>query len=150
MNLVKKLFVSISGLFTYLSFPFIAFATPTPIPTGSQATINLCPADATGIAKVVCDLGGVGGQNTGRTLQGIVVFFIILAVVFALIYLLWGGLKWITSRGDKAEVESARNHIIAAVIGLIVVFLAVFILSIVLAALGLNFTQLTIPRIGQP
>lgn len=64
-------------------------------------------------------------------------------------YLIYGGVKWITSKGEKTEVEAARNHIIAAIVGLIVVVLAVFIVSIVLAAFGIKFNQLTIPNITQ-
>jgi threonine/homoserine/homoserine lactone efflux protein len=71
----------------------------------------------------------------------------VLAVVIALLYLLYGGIKWITSRGEKTEVEAARNHIIAAIIGLIVVFLAVFIVTIVLSAFGIGLGDLTIPKI---
>ena len=70
-----------------------------------------------------------------------------LAVVIALLYLLYGGIKWITSRGEKDQVEAARNHIMAAIVGLIVVFLAIFILSIVLAAFGVKFDALKIPSI---
>ena len=146
INLVKKLFVSISGLFTYLSLPIIAFAKTTEeIAAEAAANVNPCgTTDANSIAKVLCDLG----NNIGGTIQGVVVFFIILAVVIALMYLLYGGVKWITSRGDKTEVESARNHIMAAIIGLIVVILAVFILTIVLQAFGISMSALRIPTIG--
>ncbi len=145
MNLVKKLFVSISSLFTYLSLPLIAFAQNTT--PSSLTSVNPCGASVTGIAAILC---GLGGQNIAKTIQGIVVFFIMLAVVIALLYLLYGGIKWITSGGDKTKVEESRNHIIAAIIGLIVVVLAVFILSVVLAAFGINFSKLEIPVIGGP
>lgn len=140
--LVKKLFFFIQGLFTY---PFLAlptFASPTPVPpTGTS--VNPC-GNPTGIAKQLCALGG---DKTAQTIQNIVVFFIVLAVIIALLYLLYGGIKWITSRGEKTEVEAARNHIIAAIIGLIVVFLAVFIVTIVLGAFGLGLGNLQIPII---
>lgn len=137
INLVKKLFFFIQGLFTY---PFLA------LPAFAIETVSINPCDnATGIAKIVCDLGG---KNIGNTIKNIVVFFVMLAVVIALVYLLYGGIKWITSHGDKTQVEEARNHIMAAIIGLIVVFLAIFLLSIILAAFGVDFTDLKIPVIG--
>ncbi|KKQ27210.1 MAG: hypothetical protein US43_C0035G0003 [Candidatus Levybacteria bacterium GW2011_GWA1_37_16] len=140
INLVKKLFVSVSGLFTYLSLPLVAFA----------ATVDPCKGPnntdlPAGIAKTLC---GLGGGNIGQTIRNVVVFFIIIAVVIALMYLLYGGVKWITSKGEKTEVEAARNHIMAAIIGLIVVFLAVFLLSIVLSAFGINWSDLQIPNIS--
>jgi amino acid transporter len=135
INSVKKLFVSISGLLVY---PFLA-------QPAFAADVSPCGSNVTGIAKVLC---GLGSGNVASTIQGIVVFLVILAVVIALIYLLYGGIKWITSRGEKTEVEAARNHIIAAIIGLIVVFLAVAILSIVLTVFGIDWKDLTLPKIG--
>lgn len=133
---MKKIFVFISGLYTYSLLALPAFAE-----VASPISIDPCK-ESTGIAQTLCALGG---PNIARTIRNVIIFFVILAVVIALLYLLYGGLKWITSRGEKTEVEAARNHIIAAILGLIVVFLAVFILSIVLAAFGITFDQLTIP-----
>lgn len=141
MKLVKKLITSISTLGAYLSLPLVAFAQGT---APAQSVVNPCDG-ATGLAGTLCSLGE---DNIGRTIRNVVVFFIIIAVVIALMYLLYGGVKWITSKGEKTEVEAARNHIMAAIIGLIVVFLAVFIISIVLSAFGINFSSLIIPSIG--
>lgn len=134
---MKKLFLFIQGLFVYSFLAFPAFAV-TPV------SVNPCEGNLAGIAKTLCD---IGGKNTPNTIQNIVVFLIVLAVIIALLYLLFGGIKWITSHGEKTEVEAARNHIIAAVTGLIVVFFAVLIVSIVLAAFGLGLTNLEIPTI---
>lgn len=129
---MKKLFVPVSGTVTYLFTAITAFA----------SSVDPC-AGATDIAKVTCDLA----THPARTIRNIVVFFVILAVIIALMYLLYGGIKWITSKGEKTEVESARNHIMAALIGLIVVVLAVFLLSIVLSAFGISLDQLAIPNL---
>lgn len=40
-----------------------------------------------------------------------------LAVIFMYI---WGGLDWITAQGDSSKIEKARNKIIQATIGLII------------------------------
>jgi hypothetical protein len=61
-----------------------------------------------------------------------------LAGALAIGYLMYGGIKWITSRGDKVAVESARRHIVAAVIGLVVVISAFFILQVVFRILGVQ------------
>lgn len=60
------------------------------------------------------------------------------AGALAIGYLMFGGVKWITSRGDKVAVESARRHIVAAVIGLVVVISAFFILQVVFRILGVQ------------
>lgn len=136
---MRKLALSIFSAFSYLFTPALAYA---------QTTVNPCTdSGANPISKALCTLGGPSGENIAPTIRNIVVFFVVLAVIIALLYLVYGGIKWITSRGEKTEVEAARNHIIAAVVGLIVVFLAIFIISIVLSAFGLNFGNLLIPKI---
>lgn len=77
--------------------------------------------------------------------------FFALAVLAALIYLLWGGLNWILSGGDKDKVENARQRIIAAIIGLVLVVLAYVILNFVLVLLGLGgIAQLELPTLVEP
>lgn len=46
---------------------------------------------------------------------------LLVASVLVLAYLIWGGLDWIMSSGDKTKYESARNKITAALIGLAIV-----------------------------
>lgn len=50
--------------------------------------------------------------------------------------LIWGGLEWITSGGDKKKVDDARNKIMAAVIGLIIVASSFAILQLALNFIG--------------
>jgi len=54
----------------------------------------------------------------------------------AVLYLMFGGVKWITSRGDKVAVESARRHIMASVIGLVIVVGSFFAINVVFNVLG--------------
>jgi hypothetical protein len=145
MKLVKKLFASILSLFVYSILAVPAFAQNVNI---NDKNINPCVnSDGTAmnsIAGALCRLG----TNPGKTIQSVVIFLIVLAVIIALMYLLYGGIKWITSRGEKTEVEAARNHIMAAIVGLIVVFVAIFIVSLVMSIFGLNLTTLMIPTIN--
>ena len=78
-----------------------------------------------------------------------VLFFV--AVIAALIFLLIGGIKWLVSGGDKAAVEAARGQIVAAIIGLVIVIFAYFILNFVLTLIGIpGLTNLNIPTLGAP
>ena len=137
INLVKKLLLIIQGLVTYPFLAFPAFAQMT------GGTVDPC-SGATGIGAALCSLSTTG---IGITVQRIVVFIVVIAVIVALLYLIYGGIKWITSGGDKEKVESARNHITAAIVGLIIVFLAIFIVAVVLALFGITTTQLVLPSI---
>ena len=86
-------------------------------------------------------------RDLGQVLGFVVTIAFVIAVLIALFFLLWGGIKWITSGGDKGGVEAARNQIIAAVIGLIIVFLSFFILNLVLGLFGLSLFDLKLPTI---
>jgi hypothetical protein len=105
-------------------------------------TINLCPQ--TGQLSGIC----TDNRNFASVLSKIITLILVGAVILALFFLIWGGIKWIMSGGDKAKVESARNTIIAAIIGLIIAFLAFFILNVVAGLFGIGaVNQLQLPKI---
>ncbi|OGH47795.1 MAG: hypothetical protein A3A51_03750 [Candidatus Levybacteria bacterium RIFCSPLOWO2_01_FULL_39_10] len=118
----------------YLTAAVPAFA------AGGGISGTICPSEpnASGVMNFnpLCDLM-LGNNVVGNILN--VVF--IVAVIIALAFLIYGGIKWVTSGGDKTKVEGARNTIVAALIGLVLVFLAYFILQIVFALFGLDFNQ---------
>lgn len=74
--------------------------------------------------------------NMGMLIDGALKFVMVIAALLVFMYLIWGGIEWITSGGDKGKTESARNKITAAVIGLIVVAASFAILQLVLNFLG--------------
>ena len=49
-----------------------------------------------------------------------ITLILIVAVVITLFALIWGGIQWIYSGGDKAKVAAARARITFAIIGLLV------------------------------
>lgn len=63
---------------------------------------------------------------------------LILAVVLSLIFIILSGLQWIRSEGDKAKIQAARARLTWAVGGLIVAFLAFFVVNIVGFLFGVN------------
>ena len=66
---------------------------------------------------------------------------IILAALATLIYLLWGAFEWITSGGDKTALENARNKIVHAIIGLVIVAVIWALFGLVQNFLGINVTR---------
>ncbi len=78
---------------------------------------------------------GYLGQNAFRVALA---FALVVLVILALIFIISGGIDWITSEGSKEKVEKAKAKITYAVIGLILAFLAFFILSIIGSIFGLN------------
>ncbi len=87
---------------------------------------------------------------TDLTFPGVISGLVRLAmVVVALVFfamLIWGGIRWITSRGDKTEVENARNQVTHALIGLAIVFVAWAIIKLIQTMFGgLDLLNLQIP-----
>lgn len=68
--------------------------------------------------------------------QFVIQLLFVIGVIAAVAFLIYGGIKWVISGGDKSAVESARNHIIAAIIGLIIVIGAFFIIGLVFQLVG--------------
>lgn len=129
---MRKLLGLITASVGYILFAAPAFA----IDTCPQGDFNaLCSKNASSLGTVV---------------GSVITFAFIIAIIIALAYLVYGGIKWILSEGDKGKVEESRNHVIAAVIGLVVVFMSYFILNIVLGFFvkGATLNNLTLPSFG--
>lgn len=72
-----------------------------------------------------------GGINVvSKALSNGLTIMIILCVVLALIFLVLGGIQWITSGGDKSKIQAARAKLTWAIVGLVVAFSAFFIVSL--------------------
>ena len=73
-----------------------------------------------------------GGIDTGqKIIQAGVTLLFIVAIVLALVYLIQGGIQWMTSSGNKQLIDQARLRITYAIIGLVIVLLAFFLVNIV-------------------
>jgi len=68
---------------------------------------------------------------------GIQLILVISAIVFFFILVI-GGVRWITSGGDKGKTEGARNQITAALVGLVIVFAAWAIIQLIEAFFGIS------------
>lgn len=130
MRLFSKIFSPLIYLFIAPSFAFAQSIPVSPIPSGNFS-----------------GLASLGASNFGKIVGNVVTIAFVLAALIALAFLIYGGVKWITSGGDKAAVEGARNTIVAAVIGLVVVFLSYFILNLILGFFNLNLGDLSLPKI---
>lgn len=90
--------------------------------------------------------------SLGNVISAVVGILLLISAIAAFLYLILGGLQWITSGGDKTGMEAARNKITAAIVGLIIVAAAWAIMMLVGQFVGVNFlnNELRIPTIGNP
>ena len=132
INNMRKIVVFIASAGLYITAASQVFAISA-CPTTSQFA-GLCTLDASGIQKLIGPA---------------VTFAFVIASLIALAYLIWGGIKWIISQGDKQGVEDARNHIIAAVVGLVLIFLSYLIINLVIGffAPSASLNNLQLPHL---
>jgi hypothetical protein len=79
-----------------------------------------------------CNNGPNGVDQVNRILRKIVNFLSALVGVVAVIMIIIGGFRYITSGGNDTSVTSAKNTILYAIIGLIIVALAQVLVRFVL------------------
>ncbi len=133
INLMRKLLASGATLAGFLSLAPQAFAAVTNIEL--SAPPQALPSNT----------------NIGGIPQFIVTLLFVIAIIISVVFLIYGGIKWILSGGDSKQVEGARNHIVAAIVGLIIVVGAFVILNVVFTIVtgnSFNFSNLCIPSLA--
>lgn len=135
MNILKKLISSALAVSLLLgvtvAVPATAGATAYTVAQFSGAKDAACGgADLSG-SSTGC--GGTDSESTiNRTIRTALNIISVVVGVMAVFMLIFAGIKFITSQGESAGVASARNTIIYALVGLVVVLLSQFIVQFVL------------------
>jgi len=113
-------------------------------------------AQSTGQSNIAGELGGMDSplenlrQNMtiGSIISGLITWILVAAMVLSLFFLLFGGIRWITSGGDKDKTSSGQKMITGAVIGLALTFSAWAITRLIQHYFGLDIMSLEIPILG--
>jgi hypothetical protein len=79
-----------------------------------------------------------GYKELGPFIANLVNIAVIVSGILVFLYLVMGGVEWITSGGDKAHVENAQKRITNAIIGLAIVAASWAIWRIVKVFFGLD------------
>ena len=80
----------------------------------------------------------------GQIFSALVAIAIVVAGLLTFAYLVLGGIEWITSGGDKAGMEQARNRITNALIGLGIVVAAWAVTKVIETFFGITILGNTI------
>lgn len=73
-----------------------------------------------------------GTEGINNIVRDIINIFSIIVGIVSVIMIIYGGFRYVTSGGDSGNVGNAKNTIIYAIIGLVIVALAQFIVQFVL------------------
>lgn len=133
--MLSKLKITLAAAF---AFAFFAVPLVSVMPTASAQEIgdklcegaNLQFGDTSG-----CDAGG-SEDKLNDLIKNIVDIFSVIVGIVAVIMIIFGGFKYITSGGDSGNVTGAKNTILYAIIGLVIVAFAQFIVKFVLTKSG--------------
>src|SRR4030043_2288989 len=101
----------------------------------AQQQVNLQPP---------AEFSNLNSINFGDLVGLAISFVLIIAAVAFFFMLVLGGIKWITSGGDKGKTESARSQITAGLIGLVIVFSAWAILTLIESFFGVSLRNFEI------
>jgi hypothetical protein len=107
----------------------------------NSPAINLKPSTGIGTTLSNFSIAGIiSALIQGAMILAAIVFFFMLVI---------GGIRWIMSSGDKASTEAARSQITAALVGLVIVFAAWAIVSLIGTFFGnIDIFNLAIPQIS--
>ncbi len=109
--------------------------------------------DGGGVKTVETEIGnpalGQLGQLSGeeffqKLLPALVTLALVVGVLTFLFMLITGAIQWISSGGDKQALESARNKVNNAVIGLVVLFVTFAVMQFIEGFFGINILTLDI------
>ena len=97
------------------------------------------------IAGEASKQGLQGAQYHSSSDGGFSIFFgnivssaMTVAAILVFGFLVWGGIEWITSGGDKSKMENARNKIVNAITGLVILSATTAIFMLVQQFLGID------------
>ncbi|HWT55902.1 MAG TPA: pilin [Candidatus Microsaccharimonas sp.] len=124
---IKNALLSV-GVFSLLAIPVLA-----PAVAYADITSDLCSGssfDTSG--NGTCNQDSNNGAGIDTILKKVIQIFSIIVGFVAVVMIIVGGIKYITSGGNDSSVAGAKNTIIYAVIGLIIVALSQVLVHYVL------------------
>ncbi len=116
----------------------MAILVPASVSATTAVTQGLCDGitaaeDPNGAsAGTDCTTDTTAATNVNRLIKNIINLFSLIVGVISVIMIIVGGLKYITSGGDSGNITGAKNTILYALIGLVIVALAQVIVRFVL------------------
>ncbi|PWU23750.1 hypothetical protein C5B42_01845 [Candidatus Cerribacteria bacterium 'Amazon FNV 2010 28 9'] len=107
------------------------------IPLGQLKPASSAFAPVAGETNLV-GAGNAAGDQLSHFLSSFLGFLTTLAGLMFLIYFIFAALEWITAGGEKGKIEHARQQMVNAALGLIIVIAAYGIAGIIGGVLGID------------
>lgn len=112
---------------------------------GSMIVSFLAPARAFA-EDIIIKEPEAGFKNIGDFVNNVITLAFVFAVLVVLVMLIMGAYEWMVSGGDKEAVSKARNRIINALIGLVVLAVAFALARLAATFVGFDLLKIQIPE----
>jgi amino acid transporter len=119
MSKIYKVFLVLYVLVVFLgpSFVMAQLNAPTPPVGGNAVTLN----------------------EVENLIRGLARFLIVISLVVAVVFIIWGGILWMSARGNEDQTKNAKKTITNGVIGALVVLAVGVILQTLAGLVTRNF-----------
>jgi hypothetical protein len=150
-NILLILFVAVATFLGALAYqkPALAINCDNPQSAKEQIQCGACDAAGTTDANNSCDPTTSAG-GVGSTVTTVINILSAVGGVAAVIVIVVSGLRYVTSGGKEEGVKNAKNGILHAIIGLVVIALAQLIVHFVLNQTTTATTTNTPPSSSTP
>jgi lysylphosphatidylglycerol synthetase-like protein (DUF2156 family) len=131
---IKLMLISLVSVFGFAA-PLAITATASAAITQPQVNSGLCNGangDFTNTSGGTCD-DGTAESAANKLVTNIINILSVIVGVIAVIMIIYAGFRYVTSGGREDSVKGAKNTILYAIIGLVIVALAQIIVHFVLA-----------------
>lgn len=128
MQKLKTFFAALA-----IAFSFVLVAAPAGTVLAQGSTEQACEAIKAVSPTAACDSKAKTQNRLTKVIKVVIQILSLVGGIIAVIMLIVGGLKYVTSQGDSNAAASAKNTIIYAVVGLVIVVFAQIIVRFVLS-----------------
>jgi len=130
----RNIHKSLAAIVTSLALAIVPVVVPVTASAATSSDIGNCLKSGSNLSTDCSNADVTTGSSRIQDLikDAINIFSVIVGIV-AVIMIIYGGFRYITSGGDSGAVSGAKNTIIYAIVGLIIVALAQFIVQFVLS-----------------
>ena len=138
LHKIKISFLQFSLLTLLATFGFtgVVAAQKGPDPQGAICrganTLQVSSRNADADNECTGNEGGDPSERVNELIRQVINIFSVIVGIIAVIMIIYGGLKYITSGGDSGNIQTAKSTVIYALVGLIIVALAQIIVRFVL------------------
>ena len=129
--MIKKIKTTLISLMAAAAL-IVPFAVPVSVYAADDLTNSLCSGTGLTLTEGGNCVNPEAETKVNSTISLALNIFSAIVGIIAVVMIIVGGVKYITSQGESANITSAKNTILYALVGLVVVALAQVIVRFVL------------------